>query len=116
MAKFNEILSRIEKRVNLYLEFKVKTGLVENSNHQKFWRSKLLVDVETWEQMSGKFTLKIILQHMPKEFVKNALPLLFDLSELHRADYTEWYDDYFVYLIEICKESKEGLWDRLTKF
>lgn len=116
MQKFNENLENIRKKVEMYLDSKKETGLVKNNRDQKFWKGKLLVDVQTWGQISATFKLKDVLKHMPIEFVKRPLPIIFDSFELHRIDCEDWMRDYFIYLVEICNEPKEGLLDRIIKW
>ena len=95
------------------MEFKVKTGLVKNNYNQKFWRGKLLVSPKTWGEM-GQTKLDVLLKHMPNEFVKYPLPPLFNFAELLLPKYNDWMFHYISYLVEICHEPSEGLFDKIN--
>ena len=99
----------------MYLDFKDEFGMVERNDGQKFWRKKLLVDVQTWNEMLGRTKLDELLKFMPKEFMKMPLPFVFGSFELVRTKYQNWLNDYFYYLVEICNEPPEGLMDRIVK-
>ncbi len=103
MAKFNEILNRIEKRADQYMEFKLLTGLVKNNYNQKFWKGKLLVNPKTWAEM-GRTKMDVLLKHMPNEFVNQPLPPIFGSPELLVPKYNNWMFHYISYLVEICHE------------
>lgn len=116
MKQFNKDLKNIRKRVEVFLDFKKETGMLENDRGQKFWRGKLLVGIETWNHMMGRSKLDIMLKHMPKGLVNHPLPPIFDSSELLLYKYKDWLSDYFAYLVEICHEQQEGLLDKITKW
>ncbi len=116
MKQFNENLKNIRKRVEEYLDYKKMIGMVKNDDGQKFWRGKLLVGAETWGEMMGRTKIDALLKHMPDKFVKHPLPPLFDFAELLAPKYNNWMFHYISYLVEICHEPSEGLYDKINKW
>lgn len=116
MSEFEEGKKIITEMVELYLEFRKNSKVTENKHNQKFWRDKMLVDIRTWDEIQGKSKLTEILKYMPVKVERDplGLRLRFKFQEVYRAEYEDWLWDYLHYLIDICKEPKEGLWDKIT--
>jgi len=96
------------------LDYKKTTEIVENNHDQKFWRDKMLVGEVTWDKIQGKSKLQDLLKYMPEKFRRDPLRLKFKYQAQHLAEYEDWLWDYKDYLIEICKEPDEGLWDKIS--
>jgi len=113
VQNFNEAQKKIERRINEFLDLKAKYWLTVDQNDQKFWRNRMLVHVDTWTKINERSDPKYTLQYMPEKLVRNPLHYRFTRQSEHYSKYTTWILDYWAYLLEICKESEEGIAERL---
>jgi len=114
VQKFNETIKQIKKRAEAYLDFKANTGLTEDNHNLKYWRNKRLVDNPSWGYVQSEYKLKDMLKYMPEKFERDPLNLRTNYQGEYIVEYDNWLWDYMDYLIQICKEPEEGLWDKIS--
>ena len=115
MNNFNETQKAIKREINAYLDFKVKFKLTVDQHDQKFWRNRMLVPIDIWDNLHKKSDPMHILKYMPEKFVIN--PLQFR-SRKHPEDYAKymaWIVDYLFYLKDICKMPEKEFYEKFIR-
>ncbi len=114
MQSFEKTQKEVKDAVNEYLDLKVRYGLTEDQSGKKFWRNRMLVNVDTWSKINERSDPNYTLKYMPEKFVSNPLQYRFTRYSEHYSKYMKWTLDYLAYLREICNEPEEGIAERVS--